>query len=390
MTEHSQTNANEGADADDEISLLDLLQTIAENIRLLILGPLLIGLAALGLSFLIRPTFTANTKFLPPQQQQSAAASLLQGLGALGGLAGAATGIKNPSDQYVAFLKSRSVADPLIERFNLVQRYQAKLHDDARKALEASVRISSGKDGLITVEVDDHDPKVAADMANAYVEELGRLMSRLSLTEAQQRRAFFEKQLSDAKTNLTRAEQALKSSGVNLSALKSSPEAVVTAVAQLQAQIAAQEVKVASMRGYLTESAPDFKQALTELAAIRSQLARAARSEPRPAQGVDADYVARFRDYKYYETLFELFAKQFELAKVDESREGSLIQVVDVAQVPERKSKPKKALIAVIASLASGFLLLLFVFVRSALRKARQDPRVAERLTVISQSLRGR
>lgn len=390
MAEHAQASANEGDGADDEISLLDLLQTIAENIRLLILGPLLIGLTALGVSFLIRPTFTANTKFLPPQQQQSAAASLLQGLGALGGLAGAATGIKNPSDQYVALLKSRSVADPLIERFNLIQRYEAKLRDDARKALEASVRVSSGKDGLITVEVDDHDPKVAADMANAYVEELARLMSRLSLTEAQQRRTFFEKQLADAKANLTKAEQALKASGVNLSALKSSPEAVVTAVAQMQAQIAAQEVKVASMRGYLTESAPDFKQAMTELAAIRSQLSRAERSEPRSVPGVDADYIARFRDYKYYETLFELFAKQFELAKVDESREGGLIQVVDAAQVPERKSKPKKALIAVIATLASGFLLLLFVFVRSALRKARQDPPVAEQLNAIGKALRGR
>ena len=385
LTQHQAAQSGD----DDEISLLDLLQTVAENIRLLIIGPLLVGLAALGISYLIPPTFTASTKFLPPQQQQSSAAALLQSLGALGGLAGAATGIKSPSDQYVAFLKSRSVQDPLIERFKLTERYELKLRDDTRKALETIVRASSGKDGLITIEVDDRDPAFAAQLANAHVEELGNLMKRLALTEAQQRRVFFEKQLTEAKTNLTKAEQALKASGVNSSALKSNPQAAVMAVAQLQAQIAAQEIKLASMRGYLTETSPDFKQAQTELGALRAMLARAEKSDTGNGQGGDADYVARYRDFKYFETLFELFAKQFELAKVDESREGVVIQVVDAAQPPERKSKPKKALIAVVATLAAGFLLLVFVFMRSALRNSRQDPPVAQKLDAIRRALAG-
>jgi uncharacterized protein involved in exopolysaccharide biosynthesis len=147
---------------DDEISLLDLLHTVAENLRLLVLGPLLVGLAALGISFAVTPTFTASTQFLPPQQQQSAAAAMLQSLGGLAGLAGAATGIKNPNDQFVAFIKSRTLQDRLIERFDLVQRYEAELQHDARETLNKQVRISSGKDGLIKVEVDDHDPAFAA------------------------------------------------------------------------------------------------------------------------------------------------------------------------------------------------------------------------------------
>ena len=170
VTQHQTAQSGD----DDEITKLDLLQTIAENIRLLIVGPLLVGLAALGISYLIPPTFTASTKFLPPQQQQSSAAALLQSLGALGGLAGAATGIKSPSDQYVAFLKSRSVQDPLIERFKLVERYEEKFRDDARKELEKLARASSGKDGIITLEVDDRDPAFAAQLANAHVEEIGR------------------------------------------------------------------------------------------------------------------------------------------------------------------------------------------------------------------------
>jgi uncharacterized protein involved in exopolysaccharide biosynthesis len=304
----------------------------------------------------------------------------------LGGLAGAATGLKNPADQYVAFMKSDTVSNALIDRFKLIDRYEAELKTDARRTLDASARISSGKDGLITVEVDDKEPAFAATMANAYVEELGKLLNRLAVTEAQQRRAFFEKQLTSAKDNLVKAEIALKASGVNSSALKATPAAAVEGLARLKAGITAQEIKLASMRGYLSESAPDFKQAQTELAAMRSQLART--EKPEPATPGDADYVARYRDYKYFETLFELFAKQFELAKVDEAREGATIQVVDAAQPPERKSKPKKALIALIATLATGFALLLFVFIRQALRSAAQTPESAQKLSQLRQSWR--
>ncbi len=125
-----------------------------------------------------------------------------------------------------------------------------------------------------------------------------------------------------------------------------------------------------------------MKQALTELLALREQLAKAERDEVPQVAG-QGDYVARYRDYKYHETLFELFAKQFELAKVDEAREGAVIQVLDVAQPPERKSKPKKALIAIIATLASGFALLLWVFVRQALRNAGRNPEAALKMSAL-------
>ena len=371
---------------DDEISLLDLLQVVADNLRLLVVGSLTAGLLALGISFALAPTFTATTKFMPPQQQQSAAASMLQSLGALGGLAGAAGGIKNPADQYVAFLKSRSVQDALIDRFKLLDRYEAKFREDARKTLDGNLQIASGKDGLITIDASDKDPAFAAQLANANVEELGKLLNRIAVTEAQQRRIFFEKQLANAKDNLVKAEQALKASGVNSTALKANPGAAVEGMAKLKAGITVQEIKLASMRGYLTESAPDFKQAQTELAAMRAQMARAEKEEPATNSG-DSDYIARFRDFKYHETLFELFSKQYEMARIDESREGAVIQVLDPAQPPERKSKPKKAQIAMLTTLATGFALLLFVFIRQALRGAAQIPESAEKLSRLRQAL---
>jgi uncharacterized protein involved in exopolysaccharide biosynthesis len=372
---------------DDEISLLDLLQTIVDNLRLLILGPLVVGLAALGYSFNIPPTFTAAVKFLPPQQQQSAAASMLASLGGLGGLAGAAAGLKNPSDQYLAFMKSNSVQDALIERFKLQERYETEFKVDTRTALTGSTRASSGKDGLITVEIDDKDPKFAADLANAHVEELQKLLAKLAVTEAQQRRAFFEKQLTQVKDKMVAAEMALRATGISGSVLKSNPTSAVAAVAALQAQVTAQEVRVGAMRGYLADTAPDFQQAMTELASLRAQLAKQEKDEPAAASG-QGDYVAKFREFKYQETLFELFARQFEMAKVDESREGAVIQVLDAAQPPEKKSKPKKALIAIIATLAAGFALLLFVFIRQALRNANQDPESAQKLNALQASWR--
>ena len=369
---------------DDEISLLDLLQVIVDNLRLLVLGPLFCGLVALGYSYTIAPTYTAKTQFLPPQQQQSSAATMLASLGALGGFAGAATGLKNPSDQYVAFMKSVSVQDALIDRFKLVDKYGTKLKIDTRFTLAGSVRIATGRDGLISVDVDDKDPKCAADLANAYVEELRKLLARLAVTEAQQRRMFFEKQLQNTKENFTKADLALKTSGINSSVLKSSPVSAVEAVARLKAGISVQEVKLGTMRNYLTESSPDFKQAMSELVSLKFQLAKAEKEEP--AQQGASDYVARYREFKYQETMFELFAKQFELAKVDESREGAVIQVLDIAEPPERKAKPKKAQNAIIASLASGFALLLFVFIRSALKNFSQNQKTKKQLSALKAS----
>lgn len=391
MTNNIQAStAGENAALDEQdggISLLDLLQVIAENLRTLVLVPVIAGALALGVSFLITPTFTATATFLPPQQQQGMASSLLQSLGAIGGLAGAASGLKNPTDQYVSFMKSKAVEDELIKRFDLITRYKADFKVDARKILESNTRILAGKDNIVTVEFDDRDPKFAADVANAYGEELTKLLGRLAVTEAQQRRLFFGKQLSATKDKLILAEQALAATGVSAATLNSNPVTALEGPARLRAQVTAQEVKLASMRSYLAEGAAEFRQAQAELAALRRELARAESAQPVSATGAN-DYIAKYRDFKYQETLFELFSRQYELARVDESREGSVIQVVDAAQPPERKTKPKKATIAVIATAVTLFLLLVFVFVRNGWRAALHDAESAEKIARLQSALR--
>jgi tyrosine-protein kinase Etk/Wzc len=141
------------------------------------------------------------------------------------------------------------------------------------------------------------------------------------------------------------------------------------------------------MRGYFAETAPEFKQALSELANLKAQLAKQEKDTPTNSNmTAQASYVSKYREFKYNETLFELFAKQFEIAKVDESREGAVIQILDVAQPPERKSKPKKALIAVISTFVAGFALLIFVFIRNALKIAGKNQDTANKLNQLKSS----
>jgi len=374
---------------ESELGLLDILLVITENLRLLVIGPVVLGLIALGIAFFIAPTYTSEAKFLPPQQQQSSAAGMLQSLGAVGSLAGAASGLKNPTDQYVALLKSTTVEDALVKQFELSTRYEQTFAEDARKTLEQNSRISGGKDGLITVAFEDKDPQFAANVANAYIDELGRLLNRLAVTEAQQRRVFFEKQLTDTKNKLTVAQKALAASGIGVNAVNTNPTTAIEGPTRLRAQVTAQEVKLASLRSYLTGSAPELRQAQAELDALRSELVKSEKEQPSSVGG--NDYIAKFREFKYQETLFDLFARQFELAKVDESKEGALIQVVDAAKPAERKSKPRRGIIAITAAIATGFILLVFVFLRHSLRVVAEgdDPIAAGKLARLKSVLRG-
>lgn len=344
--------------------VVDLLVALLLRWKQLVAVPIACGVLALGATYLVPKTYTARTVFLPPQQQQSAAASALAQLGALSSLAGGA--VRTPGDQYVSLLQTQTVADRIVAEFDLMKVYGSSLRFEAREKLARNVRIALGrKDGLISVEVDDRDPTRAADMANRYVAELHRLTSELALTEAQQRRLFLEKHLEQTRTRLAAAQQALQGGGFDPGALKADARVAAESYARLRAEVTATEIRLQALREGLAESAPEIQQLLATLRGLRAQLARA---EAGVASSAGDDYVGRYRDFKYQETLFELFARQYEIARVDESREGALIQVVDVAQPPEHKSRPKRGLIAVLVTLGTGFALTLWIVATAALR----------------------
>ena len=331
--------------------------------------PLLAGILAYGATFLVKPTFTARTTFLPPQQQQSAAAAALSSLGALSNLAGSAAGLKSPSDQYVSLMQSVTAMDSIIDQFSLMKIYDKEFKFQARDELEKNVRILIGKkDGLITVEADAEDPQLAADIANQHVTELRSITSRLALTEAKQRRLFFEAQLDRTKKQLAAAQDSLQASGFNAGALNAEPKAAAEAYARLKAQVASTEVRVLAARRGLADSTPEVQVLSAQLEALRQQVKDIDRNVGTTG---DSDYIKNYRDFKYQETLFELFAKQYELARLDESKDGSLIQVIDPATAPEAKTRPRRLRIAV-ATVAGAALLL---GILSILRyRARQQP----------------
>lgn len=345
-----------GFDQEQDVGLMDMVAVLLPRWRLLVGVPILVGALALGIAFLLKPTFTARTVFMPPQQHGGGAAAAMASLGALAALVGSGA-VKTPADQYVTLLKSVNVADQIIDRFKLLEVYEQKYRVEARKLLARNASIVAGKkDGLITIEVDDHDPVRAAEMANQFIEELRRLTSQLAVTEAQQRRVFFEGQLKLTRDNLARAQQSLQETGITQGALKAEPRAAAEGYARLRAELTAAEVRLQAMRRAYADTAPELQQQSAVVGALRGQLSRLEQTNDPSGSG---DYVTKFREYKYQETLFELFARQYELARVDESREGALIQVVDVATPPERKSKPKRLLIAASAGVAA-FLLMVF------------------------------
>jgi uncharacterized protein involved in exopolysaccharide biosynthesis len=325
------------------------------------------GTLAFGGTFLMAPQYEARVALLPPQQQQQGLATALASLSGLGALAGGVGNLRTPADQFVGLMQTVSVADRLIEGFDLGKVYDEELKVDIRKELARRSRFSVGKrDGLIEVFVRDADPRRAASLANRYVEELRLISSRLAVTEAQQRRQFFEEQLVQARRELTDAEQALTSSGVDAGTLRAEPRAVVESYARVRTEIGTAEVRLRALTEALTPTSAEVLQQRARLEALRLQLAALERA---PKAHNDGDYVKRLREYKYRETLFEVYARQFELARADEAKEGALIQVVDPATPPEKKVWPQRGIFT--AFMAAAALLLTSVIIVARARRSR-------------------
>lgn len=382
---------NEEKSPSGQLDLLALSTVLAAHWRKLLIVPIFAGAAAVGLSFLVKPTFTARTTFLPPQQQQNNASSALAAIGSLTSLAGG-PGLKTPGDQFVAFLQSNTIADRIIEAFDLKKVYETELHSLTRKGLADRSRMTAGKkDGVVVIEVDDTDPKRAADIANRYVDELRRLTGDLAITEAQHRRVFFEKQLQATRQNLANAQAALQGTLFDSSALKAEPKAAADAYAKLKAEVTTLEVRLQSMRTYFNEDAMEVRSASTALAALRSQLSKLESAGSTDTGSGRPDYVAKYRDFKYQETLFEMFFRQFELAKVDESRDGLLIQAIDKADPPDRKSKPKRAEVGMLVTLLTFAAMAGWLLASHALRVSKvNNPAFAESLRTFSSAFRRR
>jgi uncharacterized protein involved in exopolysaccharide biosynthesis len=355
----------------DQISLLDLLIVLAEQKRVVFWATAVFAALAIVVSLVLPVRYTATVTLLSPQQNTSMGAAIASQLGNLGGmaaLAGGGLGLKNPNDIFVGMLKSRTVEDAMVQHFGLMQEYHARYLSDARKRFEGRATVDgSGKDGLIHISVEDRDPQRAADLANGYVDQFRSQSQHLAITEASQRRLFFEQELERAKNNLANAEEALKQTEqtTGVIQLDSQARALIESATTLRAQVAEKEVQIQGMRTFATGENAQLVQAQQELEGMRAQLAKLGGSEDSASGGIivpkgqvpeaGLEYVRKLRDVKYNETIFDILARQFEIAKLDEAKEGALIQVVDPAIVPDKRSFPKRGLL-VVGTIVLGFI----------------------------------
>ena len=352
------------------VDLFDFLLVLSEARRTIAICMLVFVVLGVAISLLAKPRFSATSLIMPPQQGQSLATMMGQ-LNALASLTGGGGGglgsqLKTPVDMYVGMLESRTIADHLISRFHLQDLYKTRRMEDTRAVLKSNTRFLAGKDGLIHIIVDDHDPNRSSEMANAYVDELYAMNSHLATTEAAQRRVFFDQELGDEKGALAIAENELKQTAEKTGVIQlgGQAEAIIRSLAVLRAEIASREVQINSMRLFATDQNPVAIRAQEEINSLRNQLARLEK-DPRnpelastfgiPAGRVPAvalEYARKLREVKYHETLFELLAKQYEAARIDEAKAAPIIQVVDRAVPPDRKSGPHRAWIV----LGCGFI----------------------------------
>jgi tyrosine-protein kinase Etk/Wzc len=357
------------APEENTVNLIDLALVLAVRKRFIFLWGFVAAVITAIIVLIVPVTFTATTTMLPPQRENSASMLLGQigGLASLvGGGGGAASvlGLKNPDDLYIGLLQSETVEDGIVDRFHLTTRYKAKRKSDARNALKARTKIVAEKSSLISIAVKSHDPKEAAAIANAYVAQLHLLLSHLSVTEAAQRRVFFSQQAEEEKNKLADAEVALETTEQKTGIIQpqGQAQAVIATIMQLRAQISVSEVELAALRTSATDQNSQVVTLQSQIAGLKAQLSDFEKGHPgaaavagnvlTPTTQVPAAslaYIRKMRDVRYHEALYEFMARQYEMARVDEAKQGQVIQVVDPALVPDRKSWPPRTLLTLLA-----------------------------------------
>ena len=356
----------------EEISLAIWFQILHRRKRLIAAVTLAAALVAAGVAFLLPPTYKAEAVIMPPQQAQSSMSMMSAQTAQLGGLANvglAGMFWKNPADLYIGILQSRAIADSLIDEFHLQSVYGVKKRSDARKRLAKLSAFTSKKDQLIHIAVEDHDQKRSADLANAYISHLFEQNQRLALSEASQRRLFFEQQIAQERNVLAAAEVAFKDmqQKTGLIVPAGQAEGLVRSGMLLRTEIANREVQLQAVRSYATDENSQVHTLQSEINALNDQLRRLKNQNGTPSlDGIEIpagklpevglEYARKLRDFKYHEAVYEVLQKQYEIARIDEAKLAPVIQVVDRAVHPDQKSGPPRTVIVAVSALVTALL----------------------------------
>ena len=389
------------AAAQNGIDWMELLLILSRRKKTILQVTIAVAVVTAIVMFVMPNTYTATASILPPEQKQSSLGALLGQIGSVAGLTGSDVGLSNPGDLFIGMLHSRTIQDRLIDKFDLRNVYRVKRYQDARKKLDSRSEIVSEKEGLISISVDDRDPSRAASMANAYVEELHALNSRLAISEAGQRRLFYEEKLNAERDALSLAEVQLKEAEEKTGLMQPEAQArvIIQSVADMRAQVAELEVRIEAMRTYATKDNPELRRAEQQLAGLRAQVAKMERNTGEPGNSdlelptrklpqAELEYLRRARDLKYHEALYDFLTKQLEAARLDEAKDAILVQVVDKAVEPERKSGPRRLLTVLVTAFGTFAVMCLWALIAEAMNRKQQDPRNRVRIGRLRDSLK--
>lgn len=323
----------------------------------------------LCIAFLLHVRYESTAQLMPPDNQSGSTAmlaSLIVKAGSgIGGMAGDLLGLKNSGDLFVGILRSRTVQDRLVHRFDLKELYGVRLHEDARKELADRTGIAvDRKSGIISVTVSDRSPQRAAALAGAYIEELDKLVAEVSVSSARRERMFLEDRLKAVKSDLDQASNdfsQFESKNTTID-LKEQGRAMVEAAARLQGELIAAESELHGLKEIYAANNVRVRALEARVRELRDQLnklggARDASTEPSqpslypsirqlPILGVT--YADLYRRTKIQEIVYESLTQQYELAKVQEAKETPTVKILDEPAVPERKSFPPRVLIVLL------------------------------------------
>ena len=355
--------------------------------------------AGVILNLALPTEYSATTRILTPQQKQSMASLWTSQIaGAYASALASGSGgfsLRNPNDIYIGLLHTRPVEDAIIQQFGLQGLYRAKDLTATRIKLANNTEIVSEKSGLIAITVTDTDKKRAADIANSYTNQLRDLTHTVALSEASQRRLFYEEQLKHAKEDLVNAEADLRRVGQKsgLVELDAQSKALIEELAELRAQIAAKQVQIQAIRSYSTEQNPEVQLAERELSALQAQAASlqqttnpsgSADMDLADVRGAGLDYLKAQHELLYRQTLYDLLIRQYDAARLDEANEATVIQVVESAIPPDRKSGPHRVVIVLWMAFAGLLMVSLYILMHHELAR---NPRSRQSLALLRSAL---
>lgn len=382
MTDNERPN-------EDEINLLDYWRVLVK--QKLLIG-IIVGIAIVGsiiYSLTLPPIFASTASIFPPQQEGGMSGIASQLPGGLGALAGGFLGASTPVDQWLAILKSQAIKDAIINRFDLMKAFKAKNMEDARNTIGGMIKVAKAKEGIISITVEDKDPQRAAVLANAVIEELDRINKGIVNTAGRRMRVFVEERLKGAKDELTASEEAIKSFQEKNRALKldDQSKAVIEAMGMVKGHLMAKEVELQTLLSYATPNNPQAEILNTQVKELRERLRELEEGKINPDNPSQKDifiptakipnlslqYIRLLRDAKVQQTLYELLTQQYEMARIQEAKDTPTVQVLDEAKVPERRSKPNRRKIVMLATITAAFCGILIAFFMDFISRAKKE-----------------